>query len=148
MSKIYFYWSVPADLRPVVYCSVITQGNEEDWKFFWEKFKAENVAAETVVILNALGCTKSSNLTTVKTKLFDNTRKISIDLFFYCFNRITSTLYSPPMFVCKINMLHLYRHWSKVKISNWFLILWFRIIKTSLKCKYYSLRWFHMTLET
>lgn len=69
-------------MRPVVYCSVITQGNEEDWKFFWEKFKAENVAAETVVILNALGCTKSSNLTTVKTKLFDNTRKISIDLFF------------------------------------------------------------------
>lgn len=58
--------------------------------------------------------------------------------FFYCFNRITSTLYSPPMFVCKINMLHLYRHWSKAKISNWFLILWFRIIKTSLKCRYHS----------
>lgn len=31
----------------------------------WNRFEAENVAAEQVVILNALGCTKSETVLTV-----------------------------------------------------------------------------------
>lgn len=53
------------NLVPVVYCTVIREGSNTEWELFWEKFKRENVAAEQVVILNALGCTKESQLVEV-----------------------------------------------------------------------------------
>lgn len=56
---------VPVNVRPVVYCTAITEGNASTWNFMWNRFEAENVAAEQVVILNALGCTKSETVLTV-----------------------------------------------------------------------------------
>lgn len=53
---------IPVDLTPVVYCSAIAEGSEVEWTFLWNKFLTGNVAAETEVILNALGCTKKSDL--------------------------------------------------------------------------------------
>lgn len=47
---------------PVVYCSVVSEGTDKEWNFLWNKFKAENVAAEQVTILNSLGCTKQAKL--------------------------------------------------------------------------------------
>ncbi|KAG4070580.1 hypothetical protein HA402_011967 [Bradysia odoriphaga] len=55
-------YSVPPNVRPVVYCTAITEGNETTWNFLWERFLTENVAAEQVVILTALGCTKDEEL--------------------------------------------------------------------------------------
>ncbi|KAJ6645268.1 Membrane alanyl aminopeptidase, partial [Pseudolycoriella hygida] len=51
-------YRVPVDIRPVVYCTAITEGNSSTWNFMWNRFLTENVAAEQVVILTALGCTK------------------------------------------------------------------------------------------
>lgn len=56
------------NLVPVVYCSVISEGSDEEWEYLWSKFQAENVAAEQVTILNALGCTKQTNLIKVNEK--------------------------------------------------------------------------------
>lgn len=50
---------------PVVYCTVISEGKDEEWEFLWNKFEMENVAAEQVTILSALGCTKKPHLISV-----------------------------------------------------------------------------------
>lgn len=57
------------NLVPVVYCSVISEGTDKEWNILWNKFQMENVAAEQVTILNALGCTKQANLILVSGKL-------------------------------------------------------------------------------
>ncbi|XP_055325495.1 uncharacterized protein LOC129579438 [Sitodiplosis mosellana] len=61
-------YKIPVNLVPVVYCSVISEGSDKEWTYLWEKFQKENVAAEQVTILNALGCTKQAHLIT---KYFD-----------------------------------------------------------------------------
>lgn len=69
-SKIFikFDCRVPVNVRPVVYCTAITEGNVTTWNFMWNRFLTENVAAEQVVILAALGCTKNQTLLTVLPK--------------------------------------------------------------------------------
>lgn len=52
--------SVPADVRSVVYCTAIAQGNQTVWDLFWSRFRTSNLASEQVLILNALGCTKNN----------------------------------------------------------------------------------------
>lgn len=61
---------IPVNLVPVVYCSVISEGADQEWNYLWKKFESENVAAEQVTILNALGCTKHANLITVNDLYF------------------------------------------------------------------------------
>lgn len=51
---------VPVNVRSVVYCTAIAQGNQTVWDLFWNRFRNANVAAEQVLILNALGCTKNN----------------------------------------------------------------------------------------
>lgn len=53
---------IPKDVAPVVYCSVMAEGSEEDWEFLWDKCMKTNVAAEQVLILNSLGCTNNTDL--------------------------------------------------------------------------------------
>lgn len=53
---------VPVNIAPVVYCAAISEGTAQDWDFLWDKYKKADVAAEQVVILNALGCTKDPKL--------------------------------------------------------------------------------------
>lgn len=49
-------------MRPVVYCTAIAEGTREEWEFLWKKYLTENVAAEQVLILTSLGCTKDANI--------------------------------------------------------------------------------------
>lgn len=49
---------VPVDIRPVVYCTGVRNGNLSDFDWLWQKFSRQNVATEQVLVLNALGCTR------------------------------------------------------------------------------------------
>lgn len=51
-------------MRSVVYCTAIAEGNQTTWDLFWDRFTKANVAAEQVLILNALGCTKNKDTLT------------------------------------------------------------------------------------
>ena len=62
---------ISVDLVPVIYCSVISEGSDNDWTFLWEKFQSENVNGEKVTILNALGCTKQANSTEVNSYFWE-----------------------------------------------------------------------------
>lgn len=53
---------MPVDIAPVVYCTAVSEGDKDDWEFLWGRFKKSDVAAEQVVILNALGCTKDQKI--------------------------------------------------------------------------------------
>lgn len=55
-------YRVQVNIRPVVYCTAISEGGENEWNFLWDRFQKENVAAEQVVILSALGCTKNPTI--------------------------------------------------------------------------------------
>ncbi|XP_031619288.1 membrane alanyl aminopeptidase-like [Contarinia nasturtii] len=56
--------TIPVNLVPVVYCTVVREGSDKEWEYLWEKFKTENVAAKQDTILKALGCTKRPDLIT------------------------------------------------------------------------------------
>lgn len=46
-------------MRPWVYCSGLRQGTAEDFDFFWDRFLAEDLASEIVVMIQAAGCTSN-----------------------------------------------------------------------------------------
>lgn len=61
MIIIYFIWfafSVPLDLRSVVYCTAIRHGSDREWQFLWERYSKSNVGTERSLILSALGCSR------------------------------------------------------------------------------------------
>ncbi|SPP85572.1 blast:Aminopeptidase N [Drosophila guanche] len=49
---------VPQNLRSVVYCAALRQGDEDDWNFLWHRYGNATVASERRLILQALGCTQ------------------------------------------------------------------------------------------
>ncbi|XP_050080101.1 aminopeptidase N-like [Anopheles maculipalpis] len=49
---------VPIDLRPVVYCNAIRQGNDTQWNFLWRRYLQSNVGAEKIMIIGSLACTR------------------------------------------------------------------------------------------
>ncbi|XP_041451259.1 aminopeptidase N-like isoform X3 [Drosophila obscura] len=49
---------VPQNLRSVVYCAALRQGDESDWNFLWQRYSNATVASERRLILQALGCTQ------------------------------------------------------------------------------------------
>ncbi|XP_053377176.1 aminopeptidase N-like isoform X1 [Mercenaria mercenaria] len=51
---------IDPDLRPAVYCTAIAEGDETEWTFAFEKFKAATVATEKVTLSRALACTRST----------------------------------------------------------------------------------------
>ncbi|XP_046806348.1 membrane alanyl aminopeptidase-like [Lucilia cuprina] len=53
---------VPVNIRSVVYCTAMREGNEEDFNKLYTKYKTETVATEETLILNNLGCVKDSKL--------------------------------------------------------------------------------------
>lgn len=53
---------IPPDLRSVVYCSAVSNGEETEWAFLLDQFLKSNVASEQVLILSALGCTRNASL--------------------------------------------------------------------------------------
>ncbi|KAM7359496.1 uncharacterized protein ACRADG_013108 [Cochliomyia hominivorax] len=53
---------VPANIRSVVYCSAMREGNEQDFNKLYNKYKTETVATEETLILNSMGCVKDEKL--------------------------------------------------------------------------------------
>lgn len=53
---------VPVNIRAAVYCTAIREGGLDEWEYLWEKFTTANVAAEQVLILNSLGCSKDETI--------------------------------------------------------------------------------------
>jgi aminopeptidase N len=46
------------NLRPVIYCTAIRHGNENHWKFLWQRYVNSNVGAEKSMIISALSCSR------------------------------------------------------------------------------------------
>lgn len=57
-SKTVRFFSVPLDLRSVVYCTAIRNGGDKEWKFLWARYSKSNVGTEKTLILSALGCSR------------------------------------------------------------------------------------------
>lgn len=51
-------FSIPLDLRSVVYCTAIRHGNEREWNFLWKRYGKSNVGTERTMILSSLGCSR------------------------------------------------------------------------------------------
>lgn len=52
-----FRCSIDVDMKSTVYCNAISNGNEEEWDFAWERYKGSNVATEKRSLLGGLSCT-------------------------------------------------------------------------------------------
>ncbi|CAF4278032.1 unnamed protein product, partial [Rotaria sp. Silwood2] len=53
---------IPATLRSTVYCTIIREGSQPEFNFLWDRLKQENVASETLNLLNGLACTQDPSL--------------------------------------------------------------------------------------
>ncbi|VVD01641.1 unnamed protein product [Leptidea sinapis] len=53
-------FSIPANMRPWVYCAGLRQGTAADFNYFWNRYLNEDLAGEIVVMLQAAGCTKDT----------------------------------------------------------------------------------------
>ncbi|CAF3355817.1 unnamed protein product [Rotaria socialis] len=53
---------IPATLRSTVYCTIIREGSQSEFYFLWDRLKQENVASETLNLLNGLSCTQDPSL--------------------------------------------------------------------------------------
>ncbi|CRK90924.1 CLUMA_CG004613, isoform A [Clunio marinus] len=49
------------DLRSVVYCSGVREGDESDFDFLYDRFMNEDIAAEQLNLLGGMACTKNSD---------------------------------------------------------------------------------------
>ncbi|CAH1647273.1 unnamed protein product [Spodoptera littoralis] len=52
---------IPPNMRPWVYCGGLRNGNEADFDYFWQRYLAEDLSNEKVVMINAAGCTGNEN---------------------------------------------------------------------------------------
>lgn len=53
---------IDANIRPIVYCSAVQNGGDENWMFLFGKFQADTVANERDVKLSALTCTRNPSI--------------------------------------------------------------------------------------
>ncbi|KAL3885524.1 hypothetical protein ACJMK2_025576 [Sinanodonta woodiana] len=51
---------IDPDMRETVYCSAISQGDQEEWDFGYQQFKLATSAAEKETITKSLACTRST----------------------------------------------------------------------------------------
>ena len=49
---------IPADLRSIVYCTVVREGSQSEFNFLWARLETESVASETLNLLQGLACTE------------------------------------------------------------------------------------------
>ena len=50
--------SIPSNLRGVTFCSLVKDGNENDWEEVWQKYLTTSNVNMKRYFLNALGCSK------------------------------------------------------------------------------------------
>jgi aminopeptidase N len=53
---------IPADLRSIVYCTVVREGSRTEFNFLWARLQKELIASETLNLLEGLACTKDPSL--------------------------------------------------------------------------------------
>lgn len=56
----YFQSRVPVNARRYVYCVGLREGNAQDYQFLFQQYQTSENAADMVVILRALGCTRDT----------------------------------------------------------------------------------------
>ena len=44
------------NLKGVVYCTAISEGDAEEWDFAWERYQNSNVGSEKSKLLQAMSC--------------------------------------------------------------------------------------------
>lgn len=66
---IYRRWSlnpnlnqIPANLRSIVYCTVVREGSQKEFDFLWNRLEKETVANEILNLLKGLSCTEDPSL--------------------------------------------------------------------------------------
>lgn len=52
--------NIPVNIRPAVYCTALHENGQAEFDFLWTKYLQSNIPTESVVLLNALGCTGDS----------------------------------------------------------------------------------------
>lgn len=53
---------IPADLRSIVYCTVVREGSQSEFNFLWARLQTEPIASETLNLLAGLACTEDPSL--------------------------------------------------------------------------------------
>jgi aminopeptidase N len=53
---------IPADLRSIVYCTVVREGSRSEFSFLWTSLQTESITSETLNLLEGLSCTKDRSL--------------------------------------------------------------------------------------
>ncbi|CAF3554685.1 unnamed protein product [Rotaria sordida] len=53
---------IPANLRSIVYCTVVREGSRSEFNFLWARLQIESIASETWNLLEGLACTKDPSL--------------------------------------------------------------------------------------
>jgi aminopeptidase N len=53
---------IPADLRSIVYCTVVREGSRTEFNFLWARLQTELIASETWNLLQGLACTEDPSL--------------------------------------------------------------------------------------
>lgn len=48
-------------MRPWVYCTGLRQGTADDFNYFWNRYLAEDLASENIVMLQTIGCTRDNS---------------------------------------------------------------------------------------
>ncbi|XP_070567834.1 aminopeptidase N-like [Ptychodera flava] len=49
---------ISPNVRDVVYCTAIGQGDRQHWEFAWQQYKATQVSSEKLLLMNAMTCSK------------------------------------------------------------------------------------------
>ncbi|KAF2365596.1 Peptidase M1 membrane alanine aminopeptidase N-terminal [Trinorchestia longiramus] len=50
--------NISENLKPVVYCTAIARGSEQEWNFAWSQYSSSNVAHERKVLLKGMACSR------------------------------------------------------------------------------------------
>ncbi|CAF4239646.1 unnamed protein product [Rotaria sp. Silwood2] len=53
---------IPANLRSIVYCTVVREGSRSEFNFLWACLQTESIASETLNLLAGLACTRDPSL--------------------------------------------------------------------------------------
>ena len=53
---------IPADLRSIVYCTIVREGSRSEFNFLWSRLQTELIASETLNLLEGLSCTEDPSL--------------------------------------------------------------------------------------
>lgn len=62
LTKVLYFSRIPPNLKLVVYCTSIREGNFAEWTFAYKRYLETTNVNEKQIILSALGCTTETFL--------------------------------------------------------------------------------------